>query len=495
MLAAVIGIGALVSVALIAHLHGNAVHVNALGAWARPLELGAIVSVALMIDLLVRCVRRQPMVSRPWPAAGYLLVLAYLSSLTHPYEQGASYYTLILALGAFSFICAHGPAIVSRVGAGRVRVLEVVLFNVCVALVGSELVLRFTARVMRSPLLQRSASDAADWLEHNRGVPGQLRFGFPYNSRGEYDEEPVRRAAAGCLATVIGDSFNWGTTHHAFHFTSVAERALPGCTLSAIGVPQIGPEEYLLLLQREAVPLDPQVIVVDLFIGNDLIENLRGRDVFRGTMRRELDRDNLLVYTAPKRIVTLLAERRRRGTSVGALAGEHHDQPMTADQALLAFPWMRDPMLEPPSYSPEAFAAIETKHAREICVPNDEERYSYDRLFTLLGQMRAAAGRVPMVVMLIPDELQVEDAVWDSIKGALPNDAERDRPQRILRERLAAAGVRYLDLLPILRAVPPLADGRRHLYLKRDTHFNARGNQATGVALAEWISPYLRGAP
>jgi hypothetical protein len=38
-----------------------------------------------------------------------------------------------------------------------------------------------------------------------------------------------------------------------------------------------------------------------------------------------------------------------------------------------------------------------------------------------------------------------------------------------------------------LTAVPPLPDGDRHLYLLRDTHWNARGNDAAGKALAPFV--------
>jgi hypothetical protein len=69
---------------------------------------------------------------------------------------------------------------------------------------------------------------------------------------------------------------------------------------------------------------------------------------------------------------------------------------------------------------------------------------------------------------------------------------ERDLPQRVLAEWLSEQGIPYLDLLPILRAVPPLPDGRRHLYHLRDTHFNARGNDVAGRALAAFLMPYFR---
>jgi hypothetical protein len=55
-------------------------------------------------------------------------------------------------------------------------------------------------------------------------------------------------------------------------------------------------------------------------------------------------------------------------------------------------------------------------------------------------------------------------------------------------------GIAALDLLPRLRAQEPLPDGRRHLYHLRDTHFNARGNEAAGAALAELVEACLGGS-
>ena len=44
----------------------------------------------------------------------------------------------------------------------------------------------------------------------------------------------------------------------------------------------------------------------------------------------------------------------------------------------------------------------------------------------------------------------------------------------------------------ILSAQPPMADGHRHLYHIRDTHFNARGNRIVGEALAGFLRNQLR---
>ena len=96
--------------------------------------------------------------------------------------------------------------------------------------------------------------------------------------------------------------------------------------------------------------------------------------------------------------------------------------------------------------------------------------------------------------MLIPDEFQVEDGLWDEVVASVGSRLDRDQPQDRIRAFLRQEGLPSLDLLPILRAVPPLADGQRHLYHLQDTHFNVRGNQVAGEKLAEFLRPYLPAA-
>jgi hypothetical protein len=93
--------------------------------------------------------------------------------------------------------------------------------------------------------------------------------------------------------------------------------------------------------------------------------------------------------------------------------------------------------------------------------------------------------------MVIPDEFQVEDAVWEVARAGVDGERlDRDLPQRVLVAWLAEQDIPFLDLLPALRAVPPMADGNRHLYHRRDTHFNARGNEVVGEELARFLQPW-----
>ncbi|HEY2748887.1 MAG TPA: hypothetical protein VGL86_29905, partial [Polyangia bacterium] len=314
--------------------------------------------------------------------------------------------------------------------------------------------------------------------------------GFPVNTRGFNDDEFVKNQ--GCLVTAVGDSFTVGIVPHEFHFATVAERAL-GCPIDAIGVPAVGPEEYLLLERDEALPLEPDVVLVDLFVGNDIVDNLRGRDHFRGGMRRWLDRHDMLVYELPRRLA-ILARERRRGhagspAAITATARAPGDKLLSRDELVRAFPWLTDPSREPPSMSQDAYLALETRHGVEICGGGDEPYYR--RFWEILDEMRAAAAPRTLAVLVIPDELQVEDPLWAQVSARAGMPLDRDRAQRILAARFAEKGIPYLDLLPILRAEPVASDGMRHLFHRGDSHLNARGNAVTGAALAAFLRPLL----
>src|SRR5207245_7863955 len=107
----------------------------------------------------------------------------------------------------------------------------------------------------------------------NRQQPGTMYFGFPINSGGHFDTEFVPRSATSNRIVVwIGDSFSYGVVPRYYHFTQVAERELPGVTIYNMGYPGLGPSDYLYLLEHEALPLAPDLVVVELFVGNDVTD-------------------------------------------------------------------------------------------------------------------------------------------------------------------------------------------------------------------------------
>ena len=93
-----------------------------------------------------------------------------------------------------------------------------------------------------------------------------------------------------------------------------------------------------------------------------------------------------------------------------------------------------------------------------------------------------------LLVMIIPDEFQVNDGLYEKLIGLRkdPMSFNRDHPQNQIVEWGHRHGVRVLDLLPLLRE----AELGGHTYHLRDTHWNARGNRLAGEALAAKLMAY-----
>ncbi|HKE00248.1 MAG TPA: SGNH/GDSL hydrolase family protein [Planctomycetota bacterium] len=345
----------------------------------------------------------------------------------------------------------------------------------------SEAGLRLLSKVRPSPLLSRDDLDAQFIIDSFRFHPGQIHNGFVCNSAGYFDDEFTPKREGRFLAVAIGDSFSSGPVPHEFHFTTIAERLLGDGDVDNLGVPGIGPREYLHLLRTEVLALRPDVVVVDLFLGNDVEESSRALDRGRA---RWFDRANYLFLVVPQRLARLASEGKpleRVGSPIAPTAS------VPAQDLLRTYPFLGNPLLEDASFSPEQFLWIESTRAKAICGA-DESRYP--PLFECLAKMRDAtlAAGSRFAVLLIPDEFQVEDAVWKDVTAkAAPMPLDRDKPQRLIGEWLARERIPAADLLPALRGLQPLGDGRRHAYHLRDTHFNARGNEIAGRALAEFL--------
>ena len=101
---------------------------------------------------------------------------------------------------------------------------------------------------------------------------------------------------------------------HHLHYTTLAERDFEGLEVYNIGVVDTGPAEYRSMLELHALPLQPQLVVVALFVGNDIGDARRNRLGLRAAW---MDRDEVLVLQAPLRLLRLYGERR---------AGDHRVQ-------------------------------------------------------------------------------------------------------------------------------------------------------------------------
>ncbi len=153
---------------------------------------------------------------------------------------------------------------------GRLATLTKVLAMLALSLGVSELALRIVH--WRRPSFVFFSDD-----DHRfRLSPDTVFYGFRVNSLGFHDLEP-ESPKRDYRIVALGDSFATGVVPYAHNYLTLLEGTLErrlgrGVEVINMGIPRIGPNEYLSLLAREGLQLDPDHVLLSFFIGNDFIE-------------------------------------------------------------------------------------------------------------------------------------------------------------------------------------------------------------------------------
>ena len=422
--------------------------------------------------------------ARTTTAVGFVVLVAWIVTYhawLQPYDRIVVEATLGLACALFALLRA--PALRARLRPPRwVLPLAASSASTFVLL---ELGLTLLDGVRPMALLTTTADDAALKVASQRLEPGSIRLGHHCNARGFYDDAfspPGERA--GPAIAFIGDSFVVGIVPHVFNLTSVLERRLAGVEVFNLGVPAVGPDAYAWLLEHEALPLRPDLVLIGIFVGNDLTDARPSRGL-DGALRRVLDEERTLTHLALDRLLALRREGLERANRPPPteVAGSGTDPERAAE----AFPWVFDHRRETPSFSEEFYLELVRHRAEAVCRPRAGLLADF---LAHLDRLLAASGEVPLGLVLFPAEFQVEDRLWEVAREALgrrDERFERTAAQAAITAWAATRDLPVLDLYPLLRAAAPLADGDRHLYHRRDTHLNARGNHLAGAAVTDFV--------
>jgi hypothetical protein len=334
------------------------------------------------------------------------------------------------------------------------RMLDLLASNLAFTLVLAELTLRGYAALTGASLLLNDTLDAyrlAPDRDYGGGLRGN-RLGYPGREFVAEKRLGVFRVAA------LGDSFAVGpAAPFADNYLSLLERELPHTEVYNFGVSGTGPREYLAILRRDVWTYRPDLVLVSVFVGNDITEWM--------ATPRHLDPRHFALCLFATRTGRLIREQRRMEPS-------HAEAPAAERLA--------------PGLSDESFREVEARRLA-VCLnpaPPALER-KWRRTLGYLDQIitDCRQHQVPVAVVLIPDEFQVNPAV---LAEALPqayldrNALDLTGPQRRLVEFCARRGVPCLDLLPAFAAV-------EDTYAPRDTHWNIRGNRLAASCLADWL--------
>ena len=338
----------------------------------------------------------------------------------------------------------------------RRRTVALAAGTTAVVLLACEAGLRLINLVMPSPIFYTDA------YSRFRGEPGVPFLDSRLNTMGFNDVEHARDRPAGVRYRIaaLGDSMVFGVVPYAANYLTLLESALaPEGPVEVVnmGVPGTTPRDYLSILVNEGLAFEPDLVLVSFFIGND----------FESTAREPYERSYLA--TAGYFFWRLLTAGAPAETVFEASG------PTYADDA--------------PTLAEERFFEIAVDRAWIYATADAGLDAGLAEALSNLRQMRdvAARGGADFLVVLLPDEVQVDTGLASRVadaSGAGPGQLDLARPNARLADALTREAIPFLDLLPVFAD----AGQRTRLYKPRDTHWNLAGNRLA----AETIAPAVR---
>jgi len=270
---------------------------------------------------------------------------------------------------------------------------------------------------------------------------------------------------------VLGDSFTfgWGVEEEE-SYSRLLEGQLDGASPRKIEVINAGftagtyPDAYYLYLRERGLRLDPDLVLVGLYIGNDI--NDPGSRVWP-----EVDENGLPLRVRSGSTETVDGHRVRREKSfryrIPVLKNSHVAQLLYEGGKRIhrSFRPLRQQL--------KKIRLYETDYEGKTL----ENFERVKKLMIAMSELSRAHGAGFAVVML-PTREQVDPAPYESLEGL-----DFDKPQRIFSEFFAEHEIAYLDLLPAMRAA---TDGNTFYYID-DSHWNARGHAFAAQAIAEFL--------
>jgi hypothetical protein len=324
---------------------------------------------------------------------------------------------------------------------------------------------------------------------------------FVLNSRGlrtlEYD---VAKAAGTRRIVVLGDSHTWasgGMPWRSLWHNRLAEALAGRCAepveLISLGVPAVGTAFEARMWQVEGTRLDPDIVILAVSVGNDFLE-----------VSGELADQTLLDRCARVSYVVRLARNAWRlnhaCTDLAAPDPAPHDSALAPPEALaLAAPSEpRDQAVQgrlPPKrarYDRTAPGFTVAEHERIVfgrCCISDTQPENTGKFARALELLSAIVQQLDadvrdhgarLVVLLIPDEYQVDDGMLEQVlskRCRTIEDFDIGRPQRALRDLCVAHDILCVDALQAIRE----RACHEPMFNVRETHLNDLGH----VVLAE----------
>lgn len=274
---------------------------------------------------------------------------------------------------------------------------------------------------------------------------------------------------------VLGDSITFGMgVSHKNIYTEILERILnekeDNIRYEVVNTGAIGYtiDNEFLLLKEKGIQLDPDIVIVGFFVGNDVTEFRRHEWVTD-------DQGNLIKIEDTKHYVDENNRLRYKG----------EEEPISY---FINFIYTRWQILSKkmgiyenkgPTLTWPAFLEPDDEHGD----PNLPEYWN--KVEIVFKQMKEMldAQEVELIVVAIPMDVQTDKKYWGKYPEMYFDDEayEKIRPQIKLKELTEALGIDFIDLLPYFKDADPK---QWYYHEKTDPHWTIKGNELAAQAIA-----------
>lgn len=317
------------------------------------------------------------------------------------------------------------------------------------------------------------------YVGYHRRIP-DFEVLFRINSLGLRNDEIPAREQNEYRVLVLGDSFTAGHgVEEIDAFPSLLSQYLQGSIdprthirVINAGVSGFGTVHEVGLLKKLGGELKPNLVILALFVGNDIRDNLLGLTAYRVSW------DGLLMLSyASRRVINSSSKwfephfsnrwmSYQEDKSSEDSGRSPHNPPLSLDYSFVF-------LLDPPPPQLEVGWNSTSRHLSELKSLVDE-----------LG--------ADLLLVVIPMREQVDDKAWEQIVQAFSLDKTRfDRtlPEQRVRDMAHELGIETLHLLAALRAEAHQQDVYFQSY--NDAHWNRNGHVVAARVLADFLSDRL----
>ncbi|MEZ4770741.1 MAG: hypothetical protein R2844_20270 [Caldilineales bacterium] len=322
-----------------------------------------------------------------------------------------------------------------------------------------------------------------------RLVPATDRQFFRAVERAWPHTVPLERSGDELRILGLADSFGQAGGEANYHFVLEDLLNQTGKPAEVVNFSVAGyePVDELALLRGYGPRYRADLVLQGFFVGNDfnlpdrplmMSQGVQFRPAYAGLW--SLRPRNFWLQQWLPRFVQVMEDRwqrQRERVAAPPVAGVVADRPEAAAPPLAQ---------QQGTVSEDAYLRVERERLNLMRADSATQTRWLQTLATL-DETRDLAARMgsDYVLVIHPDQLQVEDALFDQLIGAYrlnPDDYDRALPQRFLLDYCARQQIRCIDLLPAFRA----HGAQGGLYLPRDTHYSPAGNSvAAEQILAE----------